>query len=120
MNQFDERFYEGGFPTRLTWEEKNPSNYMLDRVKIDNLQKSVRQLADGMRRKMTKIKADEKLFEELKRIAGDIKMLGSVIQNDMEVDDELLQGFDMAVKNCIQELWGWYKRVKKHIDAPVA
>jgi len=65
---------------------------------------------------MYKIKADEKLFDDIKEILRQMELfLPTIIQNDMEItQDEYIEFFDRYEK-YINKLDDWMIEVKHHI-----
>jgi hypothetical protein len=61
------------------------------------------------------VKSNEQLFNELKYITARISLLNSIIQNDMEINEEDIDRWKEQVASSIKELWAWHKEVEKWI-----
>lgn len=64
-----------------------------------------------------KIKANEKLFNEIREILDDMKEnLPSIVQNDMEIDEEEFFNFLNNYESYINRLDDWMITVKIEIE----
>lgn len=65
---------------------------------------------------MVKIKADEKLFDEIKDILYRMNTyLPTIVQNDMEISGEEYLSYLDEYEKFINRLDDWLMKVKKHI-----
>ena len=67
---------------------------------------------------MYKIKANEKLFDEIKELTRRMNLnLPSIIQNDMEISKERYNEFFDEYEKCINYLDDWMIKIKDHIKS---
>jgi len=65
---------------------------------------------------MIKIKANKKLFDEIKHITGGMHdFIPSIVQNDMKMSKSEYVAFWDSYEKCINNLDDWMVKVKRHI-----
>lgn len=62
-----------------------------------------------------RIKTNAHLFDECKRISRRVEMLSAIVQNDMEVTEEDLNGWIEQVQRAIADLKGWGNSTYKYV-----
>ena len=62
-----------------------------------------------------KVKANERLFDEIKGIAYRLELLDAIVQNDTEITEERLNEFIAKIDEITQDIYRWGSKVVGHI-----